>query len=95
MTNKRFAWDNAKFHANLKKHNISFEEAATVFDDDSALFFDDESHSQDEDRFIIIGYSNRERMLMVCHCYRDDNQVIRIISARKANRTEQQLYGGH
>ena len=79
---------------NIEKHGVTFNEASTVFDDDNALYFDDVSHSQDEDRFIILGYSERSRILLVCHCYRDDESLIRIISARKATKTESELYGG-
>jgi uncharacterized DUF497 family protein len=91
---KQFIWDEEKQKTNIKKHGVAFEEAATVFDDEKAIYFDDERHSQNEDRFIILGYSNRARMLMVCHCYRNDNSLIRIISARKATRLESNQYGG-
>jgi len=79
----------------IKKHGITFLEAATVFDDAYALIRDDPDHSVEEDRFIIIGFSERARLLIVCHCYRTDNAIIRIISARKANRKERKEYGGH
>ena len=65
-----------------------------MFDDDNAIYFDDPAHSQDEDRFIILGYSERTRMLLVCHCYRNGDSLIRIISARKATNKESELYGG-
>ena len=94
MTDDRFIWDGEKQRANIEKHGITFSEASTVFDDDNALYFDDPAHSQDEDRFIIPGYSERARMLLVCHCYRNGDSLIRIISARKATNKESELYGG-
>ena len=94
MTDDRFIWDGEKQRANIEKHGITFSEASTVFDDDNALYFDDPAHSQDEDRFIILGYSERARMLLVCHCYRNGDSLIRIISARKATNKESELYGG-
>jgi len=66
----------------------------TVFDDDDALYKTDPDHSDDEERFVIIGYSKQEQLLVVCHCYRDDDMVIRIFSARKANNQEYKEYGG-
>ena len=94
MQYKKFTWDEDKHKTNKQKHKISFEEASSVFDDDYAIYFDDESHSQDEDRFIIIGISKFDKLLLVCHCYREEGAVIRIISARKATKTESKLYGG-
>ena len=94
MDERTFTWDEDKQELNIKKHKITFIEAATVFDDDDALFKDDPDHSQNEDRFIIIGFSESARLLIVCHCYRDDDKVIIIISARKANRIERKEYGG-
>ena len=90
----RFIWDDEKYAINLRKHGITFEEASTVFDDENATYFDDETHSQNEDRFIVIGYSRRARMLMVCHCFRNGDSLIRIISARKATKSESEIYGG-
>ena len=75
-----------------KLTSVTFSEAATVFDDDNAVYFEDEAHSQDEERFIVIGFSERARMLMVCHCYRNGDLLIRIISARKADREESEYY---
>ena len=72
---------------------IPFKEAATVFRDNRAIVLDDEEHSHNEERFKIIGFSGNLRLLTVCHCYRDDESVIRIISARKATKKEQNLYG--
>ena len=88
---KEFVWDRAKQKANAKKHGVSFNEASSVFDDEDAVYFDDWKHSQSEDRFIVIGFSRMDRLLMVCHCYRE-NEVIRIISARKADKMETEYY---
>lgn len=87
----RFDWDERKNKTNQKKHGISFEEAQGVFFDDDALVYDDPNHSEGEDRFLIIGRSFKLRILMICHCYRDD-EVIRIISARKATSKERFFY---
>jgi len=87
-----FEWDPRKATANLRKHGVSFEEARTVFLDEEALLRPDEDHSDDEDRFLLLGFSGRVRILVVCHCYRQDDEVIRVISARKANPLERQQY---
>jgi uncharacterized DUF497 family protein len=92
MREMRFEWDETKNHLNIKKHGISFEEAQTVFLDDDAIRFYDPDHSEDEDRFIMLGISFKLRALIVCHCYRESDRVIRIISARKATRTETKQY---
>ncbi len=89
-----FEWDENKNTTNKKKHGVSFEEAQTVFYDAEALLIDDPEHSQDEDRFIILGYSSRANLLVVCHCYRAAETVIRIISARKATKNETKQYHG-
>lgn len=94
MGERTFIWDEEKLKTNIKKHGITFTEAATVFDDTNALIRTDPDHSQEEDRFIIIGFSESVRLLIVCHCYRADDSVIRIFSARKANRRERKEYGG-
>ena len=94
MQQDKFVWDEDKYNANLKKHGIAFNEATSVFDDVNALYFADEKHSDEEERFIVIGMSDQIRMLMVCHCYRDKNSVIRLISARKANKNEIAQYRG-
>ena len=94
MSEDKFIWDEDKQKKNIEKHGITFSEASTVFDDDNAIYFDDPTHSHDEDRFIILGYSERARMLLVCHCYRNGGSYIRIISARKATNKESELYGG-
>lgn len=90
----RFDWDPAKAATNLKKHQVSFEEARTVFFDDFAVQFFDEEHSQDEERFIMLGMSSGARLLVVCHCERAEGEAIRIVSARKATRGEAAFYRG-
>ena len=92
ITPLRFEWDKDKSALNQKKHGLSFEEAQTVFLDENALLIHDPDHSEEEDRFILLGLSARFRILVVCHCYRESDEVIRIISARKAVRTEQKRY---
>ena len=87
-----FEWDERKNIANKKKHQVSFEEAQTVFLDENAIQYFDPDHSNDEDRFIMLGMSFRLRVLVVCHCYRQDDKTIRIISARKASRKEEKVY---
>lgn len=89
----KFEWDENKNRTNQSKHGISFTEAQTVFYDDEALVIDDPEHSEEEERFIILGLSNKANLLVVCHCYRASETVIRIISARKATKTESQYYG--
>ena len=91
MNSLRFEWDARKATANLKKHGISFEEAKSVFFDERAKLIDDPDHSEDEDRFILLGLSHSLRIVVVCHCYRDEN-VIRIIFARKATVRELKEY---
>ena len=91
MNSLRFEWDARKATANLKKHGISFEEAKSVFFDERAKLIDDPDHSEDEDRFILLGLSHSLRIVVVCHCYRDES-VIRIISARKATVRELKEY---
>ena len=88
----RFEWDQRKNTTNRRKHDVSFEEAQTVFYDESALLIADPDHSHDEDRFVLLGISARLRVLVVCHCSRSDDEVIRIISARKATRAERAAY---
>ena len=89
-----FEWDENKNKDNIKKHDISFIEAVTVFADDDAVLIMDQEHSEEEERFVIIGLSAKPRLLIVCHCYRASDEVIRIISARKATKTESSQYGG-
>ena len=93
MKGLEFKWDEKKNRENIKKHGISFEEAKTVFLDENAIRYFDPDHSRDEDRFIMLGMSFRLRVLVVCHCYREDDNQIRLISARKADRMESNNYG--
>lgn len=88
MTDLRFEWDEAKNKENIRKHGVSFDEAQTVFFDENAVRFFDPDHSNEEDRFIMLGMSFKLHVLVVCHCYRKSDAVIRIISARKADRRE-------
>ena len=88
----KFEWDENKNRINKTKHKISFEEAKTVFYDEEALVIDDPEHSKEEERFIILGFSKRANLLVVCHCYRQSESVIRIISARKATKSEEKQY---
>lgn len=88
----KFEWDENKNNINITKHKISFEEAKTVFFDEDALVIADPDHSEDEERFIILGESNRANLLVVCHCCRVSETVIRIISARKATKSETKQY---
>jgi uncharacterized DUF497 family protein len=92
MDGLKFTWDGRKNAANQKKHGVSFEEAKTVFYDEFARLISDPDHSEEEDRYILLGRSSRLRLLIVCHCYREDDETIRIISARKANRLEKRQY---
>lgn len=87
-----FEWDRAKDRANQRKHGVSFAEAKSVFFDEYAVQFYDEAHSDKEDRFIMLGMSNKHRVLIVCHCERNEGHTIRIISARKATRKESAFY---
>lgn len=89
----RFEWDSAKAAANIKKHGVSFEEAQSVFYDEFAVQFFDEAHSTSEERFLLLGMSTGGRLLLVCHCEREAGDIIRIISARKATKTESTFYG--
>jgi len=87
-----FDWDSEKSKVNHKKHGVSFEEAESVFEDEQAVTIYDEKHSDDEDRFIIIGISSKLRELTVCHCCRNGDDIIRIISAWRATKKETELY---
>ena len=89
----RFAWDEAKAAENVRKHGVSFEEAVTAFADENGRMRRDPDQSQERDRFILLGFSAKLRMLVVCHAYRESEQTIRLISARKATRTERKQYG--
>jgi uncharacterized DUF497 family protein len=92
MGDLRFEWDPKKAHANQKKHGVSFEEAKSAFSDERGLVIDDPEHSESEDRFVLLGMSSALRVLIVCHCYRAGGDVIRVISARKADDQEQTDY---
>jgi uncharacterized DUF497 family protein len=89
-----FEWDASKAAANLKKHQISFEEAKSIFFDEFGVQFFDDEHSSDEDRFLLLGMSSGAKLLIVCHCEREQGAVIRIISARKATKRESAFYQG-
>lgn len=88
----RFEWSPKKAVANLRKHSVSFDDAQTVFADENAKLIDDPDHSDEEDRFVLLGLSSSLRLLVVCHCYRSEGNVIRIISARKAEGHERNPY---
>ena len=94
MSNILFEWDEQKDAKNQKKHKISFDEAKTVFTDPFARIIADPDHSEDEDRFILLGTSVHSKLLVVCHCVRL-NETIRIISARKAEKPEREIYEGY
>ena len=90
-----FEWDPEKAKLNKKNHNVSFEEARSIFYDEYAIQFYDEEHSElEEDRFLMLGLSSESRILIVCHCEKDSGNVIRIISARKATKKERSFYEG-
>lgn len=89
-----FEWNPKKDQTNQKKHGISFEEAKSVFYDDGAIQFWDEEHSDLEDRFLLLGRSSKMRILLIVHCFREPESVIRIISVRKATKTESKQYQG-
>jgi len=91
---KLFDWDAKKNLINIEKHGVSFKMAASSFFDPNAVTVYDAVHSHHEDRFILIGANKYDKLLTVCHCYRDDENVIRIISARKPNQIEHEIYGG-
>jgi uncharacterized protein len=90
----QFEWDPSKNDINIKKHQISFEEAKTAFYDPNARMIEDIEHSDSENRFILLGLSQNLNLLIVCHCYRSTDEIIRIISARKATKSESSNYGG-
>ena len=92
MSDLQFVWDSRKAKSNAKKHGVTFEEAETVFFDESALFLADPDHLEEDDRFILLGASARLRLLVVCHCYRESESTIRLYSARKADREERRQY---
>jgi uncharacterized DUF497 family protein len=92
MIELRFEWDQKKDSVNVKKHGISFEEARTAFFDENAIQFHDPDHSAEEDRFLLLGLSFKPQVLVVCHCFRESETVVRIISARKADKDEELEY---
>ncbi len=92
MKEIHFEWDEVKAQINKKKHQVSFEEAMSVFSDELAIEFYDEEHSEWEDRFLMLGLSNKLNLLLICHCYRESSGTIRIISARKATKNESKHY---
>ena len=92
MKEIKFNWDKNKATKNLVKHKVSFEEAQSVFDDDNARLIFDPDHSEDEDRFILLGLSYSLEVLVVVHCYKDEENIIRLISARKATKKEEINY---
>jgi hypothetical protein len=92
MKEIRFEWDRRKERANIKKHGVSFEEARTAFYDENAIQFYDPDHSDEEDRFILLGLSLKPQVLVVCHCFRERETIVRIISARRADRDEELEY---
>jgi uncharacterized DUF497 family protein len=89
----KIVWDENKNQENIKKHKVSFEEAETVFYDPNGKIIHDSEHSGEEDRFIILGLSKLLNLLVVCHCYREEDDIIRIITARKATKNESKAYG--
>jgi hypothetical protein len=90
--NIEFAWDRRKGRSNEAKHGVSFEEAQTVFLDENARLLDEPDHSGGEDRFVLLGFSFQARCLIVSHCYRESDSVIRLISARRAVAREEEMY---
>jgi len=94
MIKLKFEWDLNKEESNTKKHGVSFSEAKTVFYDQNAIQFFDPEHSESEERFILLGTSSTSNTVVVCHCFREEETVVRIISARKADRVEERAYWG-
>ncbi len=92
MNEIRFEWDTEKAKLNAEKHGVTFEEAESVFYDEQAIQFYDDEHSEWEDRFLMLGLSAKLKLLLVCHCFREKDSVIRIISARKATKAESRHY---
>jgi uncharacterized DUF497 family protein len=90
----QFEWDENKNRANIRKHKISFTEAKTVFYDEKARLIADPDHSNVEDRFIILGMSHKAKLLVVVHTYKEQDELIRIISVRKATKNESKYYIG-
>ena len=95
MSYLQFDWDENKAESNIKKHGVTFHEATSVFYDEYSRLIPDPDSSYGEERFIIMGQSDKYNTLVVCHCYRDEGDVIRIISARKAEKRERKQYEGY
>lgn len=95
MASIAFSWDPRKARDNLRKHGVAFEQALTVFFDENARLIHDPDPCDEEDRFVLLGFSSRLRLLVVCHAYRREKNEIRIISLRRAGRREQEHYGSH
>jgi len=93
MSKLAFDWDEHKNQLNAKKHGVAFEEAMTVFYDEKAIEFYDDKNAEFEDRFLLLGFSAKLRVLILCYCMRCDDSIIRIISARKATKNERKHYG--
>ena len=87
-----FAWDRRKARSDLAKHGVSFEEAQSVFLDECARLINNPDHSDEKDRFLLLGYSIQARCLVVSHCYRESGSIFRLISARRATRQEEAIY---
>jgi hypothetical protein len=92
VSDLHFEWDPRKAAENLRKHGVSFGEAQTAFEDERALLIDDPDHFDDEDRFVLLGMTRQPRLVVVVHCYRERDESIRLISARRATRTEARCY---
>lgn len=92
MNQLKFEWDEKKDKTNKNKHDVSFDEAKTVFYDEYALQYPDPDHSEEEERFLLLGLSLKLKTLVVCHCFRKEETTVRIISARKADKDEQLVY---
>ena len=92
MKKLEFEWDKKKDKTNIKKHGVSFDEACTAFYDEYAIQFFDPEHSEEEERFILLGSSFNFKTLVICHCFREEETIIRVISARKADKDEEQYY---
>ena len=92
MKSLKFEWDERKNNANVKKHGVSFNDARTAFYDENALLFLDPDNSESEDRFILLGINHRLNTLVVCHCFKENEGIVRIISARRANKVEMNAY---
>ena len=95
MKQLRFVWDEKKAKANVRKHGVSFEQARTAFYDEKAIQFYNPDHSEEEDGFILLGLSFVPQVLVVCHCFRESETIVRIISARRADKDEEEEYWKH